>query len=275
MNGLLKKTASLRVLAALVLVAFATVGAIGCGGDDKESPDAAVEAALEKAADIKSGKSEIKASILTGALPASFDIVGGGPFDTEAKGGVAYDLDLAVQVAGTEQAFGVVAADGKSYIEVDGKAAELEGDGGAALDGGTVNDFIDSLSDYILDASFAEKRNLGKEELQVYNFNFDAKKLLSDASKDSEAIANFSVPGLGSAEELSAGIDKGTGSVGVASDGFPRTLSVNVPIERGTSLAGVRLSLTINDINQPVTIEAPEEIVPRSELGGIADLLGG
>lgn len=258
--------ASLALLAALLLA--------GCGSDE-EDPQKVVESALEKAADITSGQAEVKASILTGALPPSFDIVGGGPFDTEAEGGVSYDLDLTVQVAGTEQELGFAAVDGKSYLKVGNKAAETKNNTGGGLDPGSIETFIDSLSDYVTEASFSEERNLGKEQLKVYDVVYDTAKLLEDLSNDNPELTQLSIPGLGSVDQLSEGIKNSTGSLGVGTDGFPHLITLNVPIERTSTQAGVRLSLTLTEINQPVTIEAPENIVERSELGGIADFLGG
>lgn len=267
-NSVLAKLliASLAIATALVLA--------GCGSDE-EDPQKIVESALEKAADIKSGQAEVKASILTGALPPSFDIVGGGPFDTEAEGGVSYDLDLTVQVAGTEQELGFAAVDGKSYLKVGDKAAEMKDNTAGGLNPGSIETFIDSLSDYVTEATFSEDRNIGKEQVKVYDVIYDTAALLEDLSKDNPELTKLSIPGLGSVDQLSDGIKNSTGSLGIGTDGFPHLITVNVPIERTSSQAGLRVSLTLTEINQPVTIEAPDNIVERSELGGFADFLGG
>lgn len=270
-----EKTTLSRLLLMVALLAILALGIAGCGGGDAESSDDAVDAALEKASDIKSGKAEMKASILTGSLPPSFDIVGGGPFDTEAEGGVAYDLDLVVQVAGTDQDLGFTSVGGKSYLKVGDKAAELDGDTSASMDAGSIKDFIDSLGNYVTETNFEEERNLGKDKLKVYRIIFDVKKLLAELTDENKALSNFSVPGLGSVDELAAGVQNGTGSIGVAPDGFPRVISVNVPIARASVQSGIRVTLTLTEINQPQTIEPPENIVPRSDLGGIADFIGG
>lgn len=264
----------LRFLLVASFAAFA-LAITGCGGsEDETSPDDAVSAALTKAATITSGKADLKASVLTGSLPPSFDIVGGGPFDTEAKGGPAYDLDLTIQVAGTDQVVGFAAVDGQSYVKVGEQAAEVDSKSTGGLDPASIESFIDSLDDYVSGAEQAEDRQEGGETLKVYNVDIDVQKLLADAKKDNDGIAKLSVPGLGSADDLEKSVSDATGTIAVAPDGFPRSLSINVPINRGSTEAGVRATLTLTDINEAVTIEKPSNVVDRSELGGLAELLG-
>lgn len=255
------------------LLAVAAFAFAGCGGDSNSvPPEQAVKDALEKAATITSGQSELKATINTGGLPPSFDITGGGPFDTEAKGGPAYDLDLTVQVAGTEEQLGFAAYDGKQYLTVGDKAAELEK--GGSLDPSSIKTFIDSLGGYVSGAEQLEDKTVDGKTLSVYSVDVDVDKLVADAKKNGDSLADLSIPALGSVDQLADSVGDVTATIAVADDGYPHELSVNIPIQRGSSEAGVRATITLSDINQPVTIEAPENVVERSELGGIADFLG-
>lgn len=270
-----KNTFQLRLLGLFAVIALA-VFVSGCGGDSDEgvSPDTAVADALTKASTIKSGESELKATINTGGFPPSFDITGGGPFDTEAEGGAAFDLDLVIQVAGTEQQIGFAAVDGKRYLKVGDKAAETEDSTSGSLDPTSVKGFIDSLDEYVSNAKQLEDKTVDGETLKVYSMDIDVKKLFEDAKANGDDISKLSIPALGSVEELAEGIDDATGTIAVAGDGYPRELSVNVPITNGTSEANVRGTITLSKINESVTIEKPSNIVDESELGGIAQLLG-
>ncbi len=265
---------SLPYLLVAIAVA-ASLAVAGCGdSEDGVSADEAVSAALTKAATITSGNADLKASVLTGSLPPSFDIVGGGPFDTEAKGGAAYDLDLTIQVAGTDQLVGFAAVDGQSYVKIDDKAAEVDSKASGGLDPASIKGFIDSLDQYVSGAEQVEDRQEGGETLKVYNVDIDVKKLLADAKENNDGIAELSVPGLGTADDLEKSVSDATATIAVAPDGFPRSLSINVPISRGSTEAGVRATLTLTEINESVTIEKPSNVVDRSELGGVAELLG-
>lgn len=260
---------------AALLIAFAVAG---CGDDDKsggESAQQRVDDALKKAATITSGQSELKASIATGSLPPTLDITGGGPFDTEAKGGTAYDLDFVVQVAGTDQNFGFASVGGKQYLKIGDKAAEEDGDGLGSIDPGQIKSFIDSLGEYVTGVQQIEGKTVNGESLDVYRGKLDTKKLLG-GSGDDDALGGFSIPGLGSADDLLNSVNIADVTIAIAGDGFPRELGVNVPLDRDGSEAGVRANLVLSEINEPVTINKPKNVVSdRSELGALANLLGG
>lgn len=263
------------LLACFAVLAFA-LALSGCGGSDESvSPDSAVSDALKKAATITSGEAELNATINTGGFPPSFDITGGGPFDTEAEGGAAYDLDLVIQVAGTEQQLGFAAVDGKRYLKVGDKAAETRDSASGSLDPSSVKDFIDSLDKYVSNVKQGEDKTVDGESLTVYSFDIDVKKLFDDAKSSGDDISKLSIPALGSVDELADSVEGATGTIAVAGDGYPHELSVDVPIKNGTSEANVRGTIALKKINQPVTIEKPKNIVDESELGGIAQMLGG
>lgn len=262
MNSFFKK--SLFVVLAISLVVFAA----GCGGSDEptETPDAALKSALTKTASIKSGTADVKASLALGNLPGSLSIQGGGPFDTEAKGGAATDLQFSVDVAGTQQNFGILAVGGKNYLTVDGKALEQKGDG-ASLGPDQISEFLDGLGDNLTNVKSAGENK--------YTATVDVKKLL-EASKAGDNLSKLSIPGLGSGEQLSKSVSTADITVTVDADGYAQVLDIDLPITTGGNQGGVRATITLSDIDQPQTIEEPTNVVgDASELGGLGAALAG
>jgi hypothetical protein len=63
--------------------------------------------------------------------------------------------------------------------------------------------------------------------------------------------------------------------VKVDSQGYANYLDINLPIKQGSGEGGVRATITLSDINQPVTITKPKTIVEDSSaLGAIGGMLG-
>jgi len=263
MNSFFKK--SLFAVLAISLVAFAA----GCGGSDEptEAPDVALKSALTKTAGIKSGMADVKASLALGSLPGSLSIQGGGPFDTAAKGGAATDLQFSVDVAGTQQNFGILAVGGKNYLTVDGKALEQKGDGGAGLGPDQVADFLSGLGDNLTNVKSAGENK--------YTATVDVKKLL-ESSKAGDNLSELSIPGLGSGEQLSKSVSTAEITVTVDADGYAQVLDIDLPITTGGNQGGVRATITLSEIDQPQTIDEPTNVVgDASELGGLGAALSG
>ncbi|MGH2958430.1 MAG: hypothetical protein ACRDKE_02405 [Solirubrobacterales bacterium] len=262
MNSFFKK--SLFAVLAIALVAFAA----GCGGSDEptEAPDAALKSALDKTAGISSGVAEVKASLALGSLPGSLTIQGGGPFDTKAKGGAATNLQFSVDVAGTQQNFGLVSVGGKGYLTVDDKALEQK-DEGASLGPDQVADFLSGLGDNLT--------NVKSTGDNTYTATVDVKKLL-EASKAGDNLSKLSIPGLGSGEQLSKSVSTANITVTVDADGYAQVLDIDLPITTGGNQGGVRAKITLTEIDEPQTIDEPTNVVnDASELGGLGAALAG
>lgn len=262
MNSFFRK--SLFAVLAIALVVFAA----GCGGSKKptEAPDAVLKSALAKTAGINSGMAEVKASLALGSLPGSLSIQGGGPFDTEAKGGAATDLQFSVDVAGTQQNFGILAVGGKNYLTVDGKALEQKGDG-AELGPDQVAGFLNGLGDNLTNVKRAGENK--------YTATVDVKKLL-ESSKAGDNLSKLSIPGLGSGEQLSKSVSTADITVTVDEGGYAQVLDIDLPITTSGNQGGVRATITLTDIDQPQTIDQPTNVVgDASELGGIGAALAG
>lgn len=259
MNSLFKK--SLLSVLAIALVAFAA----GCGGSDKpsESPDAAVKSALTKTSRITSGQADVKASLSVGSLPGSLSITGGGPFDTKAEGGPATDLQFSVNIAGSDQAFGLVSVDGKSYLTVGDKA--LEQKDAQSLQPDQIADFIAGLGNNLTNV-----KSTGED---TYTATVDVKKMIED-SKAGDNLSKLNIPGLGSGQELSKSVTNADITVTINAEGYAEVLDVDLPITTGGNQGGVRATITLSEIDEPQTIEPPTNVVKdASELGGIGAAL--
>jgi hypothetical protein len=262
-----------RLTKSIFLCLLAALLVAGCGDkkSSSESPETAIKSALDKTAQIKSANAAINANLSTGSLPGSFDIKGSGPFDTEAEGGAAFDLDLSISVAGTEQKFGFASVDGKNYVKVGDKAIERKGDD-ATIEPGQISDFIAGLGKYITNAKSEGETN----GLTTYTATVNVKQLIEDnaGATGSSSLSKLSVPGLGSAGDLKDSLSTADITLGVNADGIAQTLEIDLPIKQGTSTGGVRATITLTDINQPVTIEAPKNVVDdASDLGALGGML--
>jgi hypothetical protein len=255
------KRSALAILA-LAILAFAA----GCGSksSSSESPATAMKAALEKTATIKSGNAAVKGSISIGSLPGSLAVTGGGPFDTEAKGGGAVELNLSIDIAGSPQEFGLVSVDGKNYLTVGDKALEQK-KSGAALEPDQIASFISGLGDNLT--------NVKSPSENKYTGTVDVKKLLADGKAD---VSKLSFPGLGSGAELSKSLSTATVTITVNADGYADKMDIDLPLSQGGNQGGVRATITLSEINQPQTIEAPKNVVSSpAELGGLGAAFAG
>jgi hypothetical protein len=253
---------TLLAVLAIGLVAFAA----GCGSDSKSSsasPSEAVQDALTKTSEIKSGKADVTGSLSVGSLPGSLAIEGGGPFDTEAEGGAATDLQFSVNVAGTEQKFGLVSVDGKSYLTVDDKA--LEQKDAQSLQPDQIADFIAGLG-----KNLTNVKSTGDD---TYTATVDVKKMLEE-SKAGDNLSKLSIPGLGSGQQLAKSVSTANITVTVNAEGYAEVLDVDLPITTGGNQGGVRATITLSEIDEPQTIEPPRNVVnDASELGGLGAAL--
>lgn len=256
---------SLFVLATLAASFFVLTG---CGSDAKsESPEAAVKAALEKTSTITSGNTELKGALSIGSLPGSIAISGGGPFDTKAEGGPAFKIELELKIAGSPQKFGIAAVDGKNYLLVGDKAIEQKEKKGEAFDSGQIADFIKNLGSYITSAESSGEN--------TYTATVDVKQLFADNAKKDGGLGNLSIPGLGSADQLTKSLESADISIEVDSEGYADVLDLNLPISTGGDQGGLRLTIDIGEINEPQTIEAPTDVVSDpSELGALGAAVG-
>lgn len=258
---------SLLVLLALILAA---VVAAGCGGSksSEQTPQQAMQGALKKTSTITSAKTDIKGSIAIGSMPGSISLTGTGAFDTKAAKGGALQLEFTIELAGTKQSFGIVSVGGKSYMVVGGKALEQNGDN--SFDTGQVQQFIEGLGDYLTNV-----KSLGGNK---YSADVDVKKMIGDDKGGK--LSSLSIPGIGSGEKLQDALGNATVTVTVDSEGYAQTMDFNLSLTQaggqGGGQGGLRATISLENIDEPVTVEAPKNVVKdSSELGVIGQALSG
>lgn len=260
MNRIFSKSA--LVLAALVVCLFVVAGC-GSKSSSDSDPTRAIQDALEKTSTITSGQAKLDGALSIGSLPGSISISGGGPFDTKADGGPAFKLELSVELAGTPQKIGFAAVDGKNYLLVGDKAVEQKAGKGGSLDSGQIANFIKGLGEFTSDAK--------KTGENTYTAKVDIKAMLEDFSKKSDgSLKNLSIPGLGSADQLTKSIGDADVTVSVDDEGYASEIDLNLSITNNGSQGGLRLKIDLDEINQPQTIEAPTDVVSSaSALGAL------
>jgi hypothetical protein len=247
-------------LSVLALCAFAVAGCGSKSADNNVAPSQAIQNALDKTSEITSGRAKLKGSLALGSMPGSIAITGGGPFDTKAKGGAAFDLEISLGLAGTQQKIGIVALDGKSYLVMGDRAVEQSKDDSMSFGGDQIASFIKGLGKYVSNAKEAGEN--------TYTADVDMKKLIADVQKNSKG-ADLKIPGLGSIGDLKETVGSAALKVVVNPEGYADSIDINMPINSGGSEGGVRLTLDLTEINQPQTIEKPKKIVDAdSALGG-------
>lgn len=251
-----------KLSALLSVVALLALALAGCGSksDSASDPTAAVKDALNKTAGVTSGKVDLRGSIALGSMPGSIGISGDGVFDTQAEGGGAYDLSLALELAGTPQKFGLVAFEGKHYLVVGSKAVEQKGKGGIKLAPKDVAGFIKDIGENI-----SEVKADGKN---TYSASVDVQKLLAAEDKDG-ALGGITIPGLGSAKELSENLTSADLTVRIDADGYADSIDLNLPMTTQGKDGGLRVTIELTEINKPQTVKKPAEIVKDSSALGL------
>ncbi|MGH2906201.1 MAG: hypothetical protein ACRDKI_05465 [Solirubrobacterales bacterium] len=283
---MLSATRRFRLLAAVsaALLLVAALAVAGCGGKSKGSdvpPQQRVETALKNAANITSGKSKLDATIAMGSLPGSFKLTGGGPFDTKAEGGAAFDIKLKVNIAGFDQTIGLIAVDGDNYVQIGDKAFKSKQNDptSGAIDPKSIQALINSLSKYVSDIKQTGTKTVAGQQLDTYSMTIDLGALAKDSLQDNKAN-NASIPGLGNVADLAKSLGKATATVGIGSDDYPHEIGLNATAgnatDGGSGGGGIRGTLVLTDINKPVTINKPTNIVTDSSaLQALGGMLGG
>jgi hypothetical protein len=269
---------------AAVLVLAAALVAAGCGGSKSSSsnvpPQQRVETALKNASTIKSGKSAISATIAMGSLPGSFKLTGGGPFDTEAKGGGAFDIELKVNVAGFDQTIGLIAVDGKNYVQLGDKAFESnkKDPSSGAIDPKSIQNLINSLNQYVTNVKQIASKSVNGESLDFYSMTIDLGALAKN-SVNANGAKGASIPGIGNVADLATSLGKATATVGIGSDNLPHEIGIDAKVGGATgggTGGGIQGTLILTDINKPVTINKPTNVVSDSSaLQALGGMLGG
>ncbi|MFT4048757.1 MAG: hypothetical protein QM648_02860 [Solirubrobacterales bacterium] len=261
-----------QFLIPVVVVALAALVVAGCGSkssSSSESPDAALKAALDKTAGIKSGKADVSGAVSLGSVPGSIDISGTGVFDTEASGGGAMNITIGINVAGSQQEIGFVSVDGQSYLVSGDKGVKQGKNDSGATSPDQIASFIKALGE--------NATNVKKTGANTYTATIDVKKMFQESDKASGGkLSDLKIPGLGSSTDLAKSLGSTDITVTVDSEGYASKLDLNMTLKTGNTTGGLRLNIALSEINQPQTIEKPKNIVSSTaELGGLGSALSG
>lgn len=275
-----------RLTSLLTLLAVFGLLVAGCGDDNQTSssnvpPEQRVKTALQNASKINSGSVTLDAAISGGGLPGKMKLSGGGDFDTKAEGGPAIAIDVKFDMGfGEPQEIGLVSVDGKSYLKFGGKyyaadsmvpgATGASGSTSTAIDSKQLQELIDSLDGYVSDVKAAGTKKVGDDTLDLYTATIDVKKAVAEAKKQAGSALE-GLAALGGAGDLTEGVGETTVEIGVDSNDLPRSFKLNTSVEAGStggtsSGGGIEASLVLTEVNQPVTIEKPDEVEEGSSL---------
>jgi hypothetical protein len=195
---------------------------------------------------------------------------------------------LKVNVAGFDQTIGLVAVDGKNYVEIGDKAflSDKNSKSSGAIDPKIIQGLLTSLNGYVSNVKQIAGKSVNGESLDVYSMTIDLGALAKDTVSSNDG-AGASIPGLGNVSDLATSLGKATATVGINSKDLPVEIGIDASVGGSTdgggsssdSSGGVKGVLTLSDINEPVTIDKPTNVVTDSSalqaLGGMLGGLGG
>ncbi len=246
-----------------VLLTFALLAVAGCGSDGSdESPSDAVNAALVKTSEIKSGVAEVEGSVSLGNLPGAVSISGGGPFDTAAEGGPAFNIALALEIAGSPQKFGFASVDGDNYMIVGDKAAKQKNGEDQSLSPEGIASLIKSIGQHVTSVESSEDG--------AYTAKLDTQALLQDAREgEGKGLDGLELPGFGSADQLTDQLGVADITIKVSDAGYADEISLDMPLNAGGGEGALRLTVRLSEVDEPQKITAPTDLVSDpSKLGG-------
>ncbi len=287
-----------RTISLLAALCATALIATGCGGDKSSntagvSPEQAKQnliAALKNTGSLKTGTIELVGKIgMTGgattANAGNMTFKGSGPFDISDPANQKVDLKIEFSVAGQTQTIGVIAVDGKTYIEFAGQAMELDKQGGSSvseltdtLGPGMIAKLAKGFETNIENVRKTTTKQVGGSELVIYTAEIDFTKALSALTKDGKGGL---LGGLTGAETKQAkdAFKVRTVEFGVDESGnVVRSINIAATIKdpKGKDAAtGVfEISIAMLKADGPVEITAPENAIKG---GGAAmdGLLGG
>ncbi|MBK5230406.1 MAG: hypothetical protein JJE27_04450 [Thermoleophilia bacterium] len=278
----------IRIFSLLALVAALGLVAAGCGGKKAatsgQSPEQRVKTAIANVTKINSGVVKIDATVSIGGMPGSFKVSGDGAFDTKAKGGPAFKLNMSINLGGQPQELGFTTVDGQGYMQF-GKTAFAIGKagGGSSQSTGAINpkqlkQLIGSLDGYFSDVKQDGTLQADGRTLTVYSAKVDLVRAATDAQRKIGTLP--AVPGLGNVQALAGSFGDTTVRIGIGDDELPRSIAIESSYgstgNGATSSGSLKLSALVTKVNEPVKIKKPAHVTEgQSALGGLGSMLGG
>lgn len=286
-----------RTTSLLAALAAAALIATGCGDDSSNtaaiSPEQAkqnLETALKNTSSLKTGEIKLEGKVgMTGgtatANAGNITFKGSGPFDISDPSNQKVDLKIEIGVAGQTQTIGVIAVDGKTYIEFAGQAIELDKSSSGSVSQltdsigpGAIGRLSENLQGNVQNVRKVTTTTVGDTQLVTYSADIDFSKALASLSEDGKAGLLEGVTGSDAkqakeafkARKVEFGVDEGdqvVRSVTLAAD-------IKDPTGKDSSTGTFEISVQVLEADGPVNIEAPANPIQGggAALGG---LLGG
>lgn len=299
----------LRLLALLLVAAFAAFALPACGGGDDQSVDDMLAETFGPDKPIKSGKLAVKADLdLTGVegLTGPVRLQVSGPFESSGKGQLPnFDLSASLVAGGQNLQIGAVSTGDKGYVKLQGIAFDIgdelyasfkKGYEDAQKQAGTESKDAPTFEAlgikplrWLRDAKKVGEENVGTTETVKIAARVDVKTFIADVSKLLDKAKGLQIQGAGevpgglSAKQQaqvvrsikSANIDVWTGKDDKTLRRIHVLIDLDVPADarkdvRGLQNGKIDFSLSISDLNKAQKVVAPSGARPLSELTGAA-----
>lgn len=274
----MRVTRSLGAVAAAALVA-------ACGGDP--SAEDVLRDTADKVSEIRSADVDLELTLAPreGADEGRLGFRLDGPVDLRESGDLPAAKLRYTQIAGPEEGGATFVSTGDAaYVEVDGTAYELPDDQAAGLRAGAegVAEGVElPVGRWFEDPELSEGERIGDQATDVVRSDLDAVAALRDVFAAVERTGAV-VPDLtgAGADELREAVDEATVELVTGrEDRLLRRLEVRIGFEVDVppalegelgDLAGgtFAFELALDDVNEPVEVEAPADPQPASALGG-------
>lgn len=273
----------------LVASVAAVAALAGCGGGDGGDPRQALSETAAKLGEIRSGTLDMRVVVDPKAGDAErvgFELRG--PFALPEGGGPPeFRIDYTQLLADASATVTLIAAGGKGFVTVGDETYALPAAqqrellrAGEAVEGGGLRQL--ALDDWIADAKLSDGDDIAGDETDRVEARLD----VANATRDLLELANsFGAADAGvlrpaDAERLREAADEARIEVLTgADDRLLRRLSIDVDLGLDVpgalrsvfgSVVGAKLELdvTIENPNEPVSVEAPANARPASQLPG-------
>lgn len=288
------------LLAALLALAVALTA---CGGDDNggggdEDPAELLRTALSGSQEMKSAVVDVSVDgEIEGDQGGTFSLSVTGPSQSENKGIGSTDLDVNVEAdipglaaltgGGDEVSLegGVTIVDEKLFVEWDGETYVADEQTfeqfapglGDVLSASTSPQVEEAEADEFID-SLEDLKNEGTEEIEGVETTHVSGKLSPEGIETLAEQQGRPVPGLDLGDLDPIDFDMYIGTEDNLMRRMQMALQMDAPEEaqdEGVDSIDFQMSITLSEVNEPQTIEAPKNARPLEELlGGLSELFG-
>lgn len=295
---------------ALALVVSALVAACGSSSSNSEDPQQALKETFNNPKKITSGNLDLSLSAdVSGSQSGNFTASVTGPFQSSQDKTKFPQLDLSAKVSGQGSGTpsisfegGVIVTDTDAFVEYQGQAYQVpsslfqqftasyaaqqqaaQSAGGSSNTSSLLKQFGIDPATWLTNVSNDGTTDVGGVTTIHISGDADVGKIIGDLGKVAQQLPSTTttIPSGAQLKQVedavkTAHIDVYTGE----SDHLLRKLAVTLDIAppagtaSGVSDVSLDFSITLNDVNQPQTITAPQNAKPLSDLTGQLGGLG-